>query len=208
MQDSRIRLGSAALLSVAAFASIWGALGACAWWLVFSSRQKSIKNPQVVAGMLLLIGLVSALMTVLGENGISYFMRMAVIILIGAWIWSDQKPGEFLAVSVWCLGKKTGFTLGLIAESGLLMADALSKDVFRIRIAQNLKGVPWTIQSIIPTGYVLISDALMRADETATLLAVRGYRHGGSFCPSFVTGPADWLAGICAVCVFVIAFVV
>lgn len=207
MQDPRIRIGSAALLSVAAFISVEGAFAAFIWWLVFTPRITTIKNRSVIAGMLILIGLVSVMITVLGGNGVAYFVRMGVIILIGAWAWSEQQQGEFLSMSVWCFGKNTGFTLGLIAESGMLMADALSKDVTRIRIAQELKGLPWGITMLIPTGCVLINDALVRADETAELLAVRGYRDGGSLCPEFVTPARDGMAGFCAICAIIFAFI-
>ena len=74
------------------------------------------------------------------------------------------------------------------------MATGLSEDFRRIRIATGLKGQPWGICSIVPAGRILIYDALRRADETAEVLAMRGYRDGGTICPHFHTTLRDGLS--------------
>jgi hypothetical protein len=89
----------------------------------------------------------------------------------------------------------------------MMMADALLKDVTRIRIAQKMKNLTWGIKLLIPTGCILINDALLRADETTELLAVRGFRDGGSWCPAFVTTSIDYVAGFCAICTIIFAFI-
>jgi energy-coupling factor transport system permease protein len=207
MADARIRLVSAALLSVAAFVSLQGALAAGIWWLIFTGRQKSLRNQRVIGMMILLIAIVSALIFLSGKDGLSYFVRMCVIILIGAWLYAGQQHGDFLRTGVWCLGKKTGFTLGLIAEMGMLVAEGLSEDFTRIRIAQSLKGLRWGPDMILPTGIVLIHSALARAQDTTELLAVRGYRDGGSMCPHFAPTRSDLVAGTGAICVLFFAIV-
>jgi energy-coupling factor transporter transmembrane protein EcfT len=70
----------------------------------------------------------------------------------------------------------------------------------------RLKGVPWSIRSIIPTGLILVHHTLDRAEETAEVLAVRGYTHGGSLQPSFVTTRKDFIAGFFCLCAALIAF--
>lgn len=205
MADARIRIASAALLSVAAFVCIQGAVAAGIWWLIFTSRQKSLRNRPVIGVMILLIAIVSTLIFLSGKDGISYFVRMCVIVLIGAWLYAEQQHGDFLRTGVWCLGQKTGFTLGLIAELGMLVADGLAEDFNRIRIAQSLKGLRWGPYMILPTGLVLINGALARAQDTTELLAVRGYSKGGSMCPHFAPTPGELVAGTGAICVLLFA---
>ena len=207
MADARIRLASAALLSVAAFISLQGAVAAGIWWFIFTGRQKSLRNWRVIGVMILLIAIVSTLIFLSGSDGTSYFARMCVIILIGAWLYAGQQHGDFLRTGAWSLGKKTGFTLGLIAEMGMLVAEGLSEDFDRIRIAQSLKGLRWGPDMILPTGMVLIHGALIRAQDSTELLAVRGYRDGGNMCPHFVTTPFDLVAGTGAICVLLFAII-
>lgn len=72
MQDPRIRLACAFLLSIAAFISIAGAIAAFLWWLVFTSRWKSIRHFRAMLATLLLFVLVAAVMVFTGTNGLSY----------------------------------------------------------------------------------------------------------------------------------------
>ena len=74
----------------------------------------------------------------------------------------------------------------MIAGMAMQMATGLSEDFRRIRIATGLKGQPWGICSIVPAGRILIHDALRRADETAEVLAMRGYRDGGQSARTFI----------------------
>ena len=85
--------------------------------------------------------------------------------------------------------------------------DMLVVDYDRIRQAQALKGIHRGIRSLVPAGTVLISGALARAEETAELMAVRGYRRGGTLRLTFVTPEYDIVAGSAALCVAGIAFI-
>jgi len=48
VQDGRLKILSATVLSVAAFLSIAGAVAALAWWLLFTPRVRGIRNPRAV----------------------------------------------------------------------------------------------------------------------------------------------------------------
>ena len=189
MQDPRVRLLCACLLSLAAFASLAGAIAVFVWWLVFTTRLRSIRNRTAVLMSLCLFGIIAGVLSLCGNDGISYLVRMTAILLVGTWLF----------------GTRIGFELGMIAGMALQVASGLSEDVGRIRIAARQKGQPWGIRSIVPVGRVLIYDTLRRADETAAILAMRGYRNGGTLCPSFHTTLRDGIAGICAAVALVLA---
>jgi len=207
MQDARIRLLSACLLSAAAFISISGAAAAFIWWLVFTHRLRCIRHRMAVLAAVALFCLVSFVIVLSGGDGLSYLVRMTAILLIGTWLYADSVPGEFPALGTWLLGPKTGFELGMIAGMAMQVADGIGKDFDRLRMAYAQKQVPWGIRVLLPAGRLLLYDALRRADETTELLAVRGYRNGGTCCPRFRTPFCDILAGTCAVFVLIVAFV-
>jgi hypothetical protein len=206
MQDIRFRTGAAIILSVAAFISLTGAVAVFLWWLVFTPRFSAIKHTRgllVIAGMIAFFSLVLALS---GGDGLSYFIRMLVIVLVGLWLYTVQTSGEFLRFGVWLLGKRIGFDLGLLAGMTLQSMDLLIEDFNRIRLAEQLKGSHGVAARIIPCGFVLMHGALSRAESTAELLAVRGYCGGGSCCPRFVTGWADRAGLVLALVVLAAAF--
>jgi len=207
MQDIRLRAGTAALLSLAAFTSIWGAGVVFIWWLIFSRPLKVLRKMRRVIPAIILIAFFGFVLELTGGGGISYCLRMTVIILIGAWVYTGYQQGEFLRLWVWLLGKKTGFDLGMIAEIGMQSLELMLSDFSRIRQAQELKGTIWGLRSLVPSGSILVHGALRRADETAELMAVRGYTHGGSYCPEFETPMKDIIAGIAALCMGIIAFI-
>ncbi|ABS56301.1 conserved hypothetical protein [Methanoregula boonei 6A8] len=205
MQDPRLRLACVLLLSLAAFASIVGAIAVFLWWLAFTARQKSIRHVRALAAAFLLFILIAVVMILSGSDGLSYLVRMTAILLVGAWVYADSRPGDFLATGVWMGGKKTGFELGMTAEMAMGMAEGLFCDFSRIRIASVQKGVVWGPRSLLPAGRVLICDALRRADETAEILAVRGYRGGGTVCTRFAVTVPGIIATLCAVAAFIVA---
>jgi len=207
MQDTRIRLASAFLLSFAAFASIVGAVAVCIWWLVFTQRQHSLRNGPALLWTLALFILVAHVMTAFGGDGLSYLVRMAVLLLVGAWLFTDYRSGDFLAAGTWLGGNRIGFELGMIAEMALQMAEELLEDISRIRTAMRLKGQAWGIRSLVPAGRVLLNDALVRADTLAEQLAMRGYRNGGTICPVFYTTKWDVAAGAAAAVALIAAFI-
>ena len=200
MQDVRIRTAVAALLSITAFLSVTGAAAAFIWWLIFAKKPSLNKN-WILLPSLTVIGFFSIVLELTGGGGISYFFRMLVIILLGTWLLQEQKQGDFLNLGIWLLGPRTGFELGMIAEMGIQSLDLLRSDFDRIRIASHLKGIRWGVGSIIPAGLILIHRALVRAEETAEVLAVRGYTRGGSLDPEFHTTRSDVIRGICALCI-------
>jgi energy-coupling factor transport system permease protein len=207
MQDIRLRAGAAALLSLAAFTSITGAAVVFIWWLSFSHPLKVLKKMRMIIPAIILIAFFGFVLELTGGGGYSYFLRMTVIILIGAWVYTGYRQGEFLRLGTWLLGKKTGFDLGMIAEMGMQSLDLMVSDFLRIRQAQELKGAHWGIRRLVPAGSIIIHGALRRADETAELMAVRGYTHGGSYCPVFKIPIRDIVAGLAALCMGIIAFV-
>lgn len=207
MQDARIRLLAACLLSAAAFISISGAVAAFVWWFAFTPRLRCIRHRMAVLAAFVLFCLVSLVIVLSGGDGLSYLIRMTAILLVGTWLYADSLPGDFPALGTWLLGPKRGFELGMIAGMAMQSAEGLGDDFARIRIASAQKQVPWGIRSVISAGRVLIHDALVRADDMAELLAVRGYRDGGTCCPRFNTPPFDILAGACAGAVFLVAWI-
>lgn len=207
MQDIRIRTGTAALLSLAAFSGITGAAAVFLWWLVFSHPLRMKKKIRLLIPLVVLIAFFGIILELSGGGGLSYTLRMVVVIFVSTWLYSEYRTGEFLHLGTWIFGKKTGFELGMTAEMGMQAIDLMAADLDRIRQAQGLKGMQWGVQSLVPTGMILIRGALKRADESAELLAARGYVHGGTFCPVFETPRKDILAGFAALCSGIIAFI-
>jgi hypothetical protein len=207
MQDPRIRIAAASILSIAAFISLQGAAAAFLWWLVFTPRFRIVKKIRLVFSLIFMIAFFSLVLELFGGNGFSYFCRMTVIILIGMWVFGEQQSGEFLAISVWLFGTRMGFDLGMVAEMGIQSLSSVTADLDRIRIAERIKGRQWGVHSLVPDGQVLVHGALGRADDTAELLAVRGYRSGGSLYPLFNAASIDLVAGICALGAFIFALI-
>jgi len=201
MQDPRIRIAAAAILSVSAFISLHGAAFAFFWWLIFTPGVDLIKKIRLVLPFLIMIAFFSLVLELFSGNGLSYFVRMTVIVLIGMWLYSEQKPGEFLSLSVWFFGDRAGFDLGLVAEMGMQSLSFIAADLERIRMAEKIKGLRWGLHSLIPAGMILVHGALARAEDSAELLAIRGYRSGGTLCPHFLIKPGDLVAGLIAVCI-------
>ncbi|MCM2466130.1 energy-coupling factor transporter transmembrane protein EcfT [Methanoculleus oceani] len=198
MQDPRLRLLATVLLSAAAFASTAGAVAALVWWLLFTPRTKALPQPGVflpLVGMIAVTALVSAWG---GGPGLSYFIRMTVLLLLAAWAYTATEEGEVLGVAVWALGNRVGFEVGLIAEMGLTGLAVIRQEIDQLRIAMALKGIRPGVRSIVPLAVTLIVTQIRRADEIARLLVVRGYTIGGRICPRFEADPRDVLACITA----------
>ena len=207
MQDVRMRIGTAALLTFVAFFSMPGAAGVFVWWLVFTPRLQEIKKIRMITGTILMIALAALFISIAGGDGPSYLVRMLAIILIGVWLYSEQKMGEFLHLGVWLLGNRAGFEMGMIAEMGMQMSESLAADLDRIHMAMTIKGQRWGVKALVPAGLILVSDALGRAQDTAELMAVRGFCNGGSFCPKFTRNRSDLIPGMAAIVVGFLAFV-
>lgn len=198
MQDARLRLFAIVILSLAAFSSMAGAFAAFIWWAIFTPGIRTIAKSPFALFFLGFTALVSALVWLSGGDGFSYLVRMAVILLLAFYAYSDRAPGEFLDLSVWFFGRKIGFDIGLAAEMSLQSMEILSDEMKRIRVAFKLKGMKIGIRSIIPAAGLLIYSQFIRAEDQADLLAVRGYRGGGMVCPEFKGAKSDLLAFSCA----------
>ncbi len=206
MQDPRIRLGVTILLSVAAFFSITGALLTVLWWLVCTRRTTSFGSPRVFLLVLILPGIAACATMFSGGDGISYFIRIASILLIASWAYSERYPGDFLDFSVWLLGRKTGFDVGLIGEMSLSNAEVVIDELRHTRIALSQKGQKLSARNLHPIMSGLLIRQLRLARERAGILAIRGYQGGGSLCPSFLTLYSDIAAGILCLLVFTVSF--
>ena len=201
MQDVRLRTGVAVLLSLTAFFSLFGAIAAGIWCLVFARHLALKKHARLFLALALFVGFFAVVLELSGGAGLSYFIRMMAIILIGVWVYSEQKKGEFLRLGVWLFGERAGFELGLVADMGMQAMDLLVSDFHAICLADKLKQRSMSANRIVSMGIVLVSNTLRRADDTAELLAVRGYRNGGSLCPVFETTRRDILASLLAGCI-------
>jgi energy-coupling factor transport system permease protein len=131
MQDIRLRAGAAAFLSLAAFASVTGAVVVFIWWLVFSRPLQVIRKMRMVIPAIILVVFFGFVLELTGGGGVSYCVRMTVIILIGAWVYTGYRQGEFTRLGVWLLGKKTGFDFGMVAEMGLQSLELMVSDLSR-----------------------------------------------------------------------------
>jgi len=207
MRDARIRLFAIIALSIAAFLSLSGALAALVWWLVFTPGIRTIRKSTFAIFFLLFTISVSLLIWFSGGNGLSYLIRMSVILLLAFYAYSERAPGEFLDLSIWLFGKRTGFDIGLAAEMSIQSMEILADELQRIRIAFRLKGVKFGLHSIIPAAGLLIHSQFLRAEEQADLLAVRGYRSGGMVCPKFKRERGDVLAGLFAILTLFLALI-
>lgn len=199
MNDVRLRIATATILSCGAFVSIHGAVAALIWWLIFTPRRKALPHLSVIAGFAVMIAAVAAVLQVTEGTGISYGIRMGTVILVAMWLWSERQPGEFLSLGVWLFGNRFGFELGVVAELSMQAFDALIRDLDQLKTAWMLKGIRMGTGHLTTAGTILITGALIRAQDATELLAVRGYRHGGSLCPAFNPLPADICGFIAAI---------
>jgi hypothetical protein len=205
MQDPRIRIFVVLVLSVAAFISIIAALLAFLYWVVFTPRFAVLERT-ASATFFVMIAVVSVFTWLSGGDGLSYFIRLTVILLLALYAYYEYKPGEFLAVSVWAFGNRYGFDPGLIAEMSVQSICDLEYDLSRIRMAIGQKGKKIGFREFIPVGGMVVLDQIRRAGEQADLLAVRGYTKGGTCCPRFHHETRDYLCAICAIIILIFAF--
>ena len=191
MRDVRFRILTVILLSLAAFYSVAGAVAVLVWWVFFSNRSRSLPDMPVAAGSIVLVGIVAVMLEFLSGTGISYAIRMIAIILIAMWLWSEHQPGEFLSFWVWLCGRRVGFEIGLVSELALQSCDSFVRDLGRLKVSWAIKGQQIGIHNLISACTILITGALSRGQDTAELLAIRGYRYGGSHCPVFTPAIKD-----------------
>ena len=206
MNDIRFRIGTAAGLSFIAWYSIYGALFTVIWWIAFTRRFRAMPRLSFFTGSLSFIIAIALILQLLQGTGIMYGFRMGAILLVAAWLWSEYRPGEMLDLTVWLMGDRLGFDLGLVAELSIQGLESFVDDLERMRTAWSIKGLRVTTSLIPAAGMFLVRKALLRAHDTGELLAVRGYRQGGTICPSFSTPASDIVAAAAALiaCVIVL----
>jgi energy-coupling factor transport system permease protein len=207
MQDARIRLVSVVSLSIATFLSIQGAL-LTLLWLIFSAAplKAAVKSASFLV-ILVFVTIISVATELSGNDGISYFTRTGVIMVLAFSVYREWNPGEYIDLSVWLFGRKRGFDIGLAVEMSIQGLHEATRAFARIRDALSLKGMQPGIRLVPALGFLLIHTRLLRAREQADLLAVRGYRAGGSCCPVFRTSKRDIFMGILAILILSVSFI-
>lgn len=207
MQDIRLRIATALVLTLSAFFSLAGAALAFLWWIACSGKVSEIIRTRMILPVAGMLAFFSAVLSLSGGDGISYFLRMMVIVLVGSWIYAEQKSGEFLHLGVWLLGNRTGFELGMLADMAMQTLYLMVRDFETIRIAQALKGARHGWKTLVPAGLILVTGALSRAEHTAELMAVRGYQGGGSLNTRFSTTGEDIFRCMTALCILIITVI-
>jgi energy-coupling factor transport system permease protein len=207
MQDIRLRIAAGLVLTLSAFFSLVGAALAFLWWIACSGKVSEIIRMRMILPVAGMLAFFSAVLSLSGGDGVSYFLRMMVIVLVGSWIYAEQKSGEFLHLGVWLLGNRIGFELGMLADMAMQTLDLMVRDFDTIRVAQSLKGAGPAWKTLVPGGLVLVTGALSRAEHTAELMAVRGYRCGGSLCPRFFPARGDSIRCLTALCILIITVI-
>ena len=207
MQDPRVRLGVLLLLSIASFISITGAFLTLLWWLLCARGKTSFGSFGTAAFVFILPAVAAGATEFSGGDGISYFFRISLVLVIASWAYSERYPGEFLDVSFWLLGRRYGFDLGLVGEMSLSTIEIMIDEFRRTRIALAQKGQRFSRANLSPVITSLLIRQFRLARERAVILALRGYQGGGSLCPSFATSSGDIIAGVFSVLIFVVSLI-
>lgn len=207
MNDPRYRLLSVAVLSVAAFATAVGAVGAVLWWLACSDRRMPPGRAVLYLGLTVLLA--AGATAVSGGDGIGYLVRISAVLLIAAHGYASNRDGDLFDLGAW-LGAKVGlpgagFDLGLTAELALGSLRSAGDDLALIRVAVGQKRLP-LLRRWLATGTTLLHSELRRGRAQADLLALRGYAGGGYHTPRFSPAPADRAAAALAIAVLLLAF--
>ncbi|PWR70541.1 hypothetical protein [Methanospirillum lacunae] len=203
MQDPRIRLGVVLLLSIVSFLSLTGAFLTVVWWLTCTNRRTSFHDLRTGAMVFMLPAIAAIATEWSGGDGVSYLIRISIVLVIASWAYNERYPGELLDVSVWLFGRRNGFDLGLVGEMSISTIEILADELRRTRIALSQKDQRLSGTNLPPIIASLLVRQLRLARERADVLALRGYQGGGSLCPSFVTSYFDIGAG--AFCVLILA---
>ena len=211
MSDVRIRLAVVILLSLAAFTGGLGTLFAAVCWIFFCAKETfaRVSWKLFVPVTILAAGFPGLILTLTGGEGGIYAAKILVMLAFAFWFGAVQKPGEFLDLGVWALGRKTGFDLGLAAELSLQFLTGIADDLAHMKHALRIKGQKLSVATLPPlvTGLLLLS--LARANHAGAHLARRGYRGGGTYVPAFSPSGRDLVllctAGVCAAAGFLAA---
>ncbi|HWQ64412.1 MAG TPA: hypothetical protein VN429_08340 [Methanospirillum sp.] len=207
MQDPRIRLGAVLLLSIVSFLSLTGALLTVLWWLTCTNRRTTLHDLRTGVMVFMLPAIAAIATEWSGGDGVSYLIRISVVLVIALWAYNERYPGELLDVSVWLFGRRNGFDLGLVGEMSISTTEILADELRRTRIALSQKDQRLSGTNLPPVIASLLVRQLRLARERADVLALRGYQGGGSLCPSFVTSYFDIAAGAFCVLIFAVSVI-
>ncbi|MDD3977566.1 MAG: hypothetical protein PHI15_05345 [Methanomicrobium sp.] len=206
MQDARLRIFSIFLLSFSAFTSITGAGLVFIWWLFFSEREKSIPSVRIFLGFFFLTSAVAFFMEIRGFNGLFYFCKMIVILLVACWAFSHITSKDLLNFMTWMFGQKYGFELGLISAIALNKIKLTSEDYSRAKIAHSIKKTKIRWYDYISVLGNIFIWSLRDASQQGKILALRGYTFGGSMQPSFEKSKNDIIPAFLAITIFLFSF--
>lgn len=211
MRDVRIRLAVVILLSLSAFTGGTGTLLSAACWILFCAKETfaRVSWKLFVPVTVLAAGFPGLILSLTGGEGGMYAAKIFVILAFAFWFGAVQKPGEFLDLGVWALGRKTGFDLGLAAELSLQFLAGITDDLAHMKQALRIKGQKLSVATLPPLAAGLLLLSLTRANHVGAHLARRGYRTGGTYVPAFARSGTDLVilctAGICAAAGFLAA---
>ena len=207
MTDIRIRLIVVILLSLSAFTGVLGTLLAAACWIVFCAEETFSHNSWklFMPSAVLAAGFPGLILYLSGGDGGIYAAKIFVIFCLAFWLGVSHKPGEFLDLGVWALGRKTGFDLGLSAELPMRTPPDTADDLSHMKSALGIKGERLTRKTTPPLATGLLLLSLSRSDRIGAYLARIGYHTGCTYLPHFPTTKTDILmlctAGVCAAAV-------
>ncbi|MDH7594361.1 MAG: hypothetical protein QHG99_08475 [Methanomicrobiales archaeon] len=207
MEDIRFRVVSTLALSAAAFASLHGALIALLWLAIIDRGRRAFLRPKILFTSGILLALISILIAAGGGDGLSYAIRILAVLLVAAWAYGEYRGGELLDLFVWLFGEKAGFELGMMAEMGMTAVYELERDVERIGASFKLKGAGRSIPKMSGMGLSILHSQLARAEEQAIILAIRGYRRGGTHCPEFSASRIEAIAMLFALIALISAII-
>lgn len=198
-RDGRLRLLSVILLSLGAFLSVEGAALALLWWVAAAWGRFRFPDRHLIFALGMLIVLPAIVTELCTGGGLSYGIRMGVILLISFWVYADYQSGEMLDIFVWAGSDRRGFDLGLAAEMAMQGIHLARMDIKQIQRAYAIKGLNIGIKTFIPAAISLLLMQIRRSEETAMLLALRGFTGGGTYIPFFQPGQRDVLLALIAV---------
>jgi len=207
MQDQRLRLGATLILSWAAYSSVMTAALVLVWWLIFTRSWRTLPKRGVLLAIGTMIGLSAIATHLSGGDGWGYLVRIIVVLLIASWTYAERVEGEMMDLAVWLFGRNIGFDLGLLAEVAIQSLEIARLDLERIKVALALKGKGTGVRSLLLIGTLLVHTQLDRARDLASLLALRGYIGGGSFCPVFNSSWDDLLPAVTAILIGLLGIV-
>jgi energy-coupling factor transport system ATP-binding protein len=191
IRDCRLRLLSVLFLSFGAFLSVWGALLALIWWSVIQWRRWEIPDKKILFVLLMMILLPALITEIFTGNGLSYGIRMGVILFISFWAYSEFRGGDMFDLFVSTLSSRLGFDIGLTGEMTMQGIHLAKSDIQQIQRAYAIKEMKFGWKTFIPAAITLLLLQIKRSDEVANLLAIRGFCGGGTYEPVFSPSEND-----------------